>query len=945
MNLQILVYNDIHPGKLKKPFESVLRQLEEGNFSSAEVKKMTGTDLYRAKIDYENRVIFKAGRYKDQYCLFVLEIIFKHEYHKSRFLRGCEIYEEKLVPLNSVNDIPETDTTNISYLNSRYRHFHLLDKILSFDDDQDMILSLPLPQVIIGSAGSGKTVLTLEKIKSLSGKILYVTLSAYLAENSARIFYSNNYENDHLDINFLSFEEFIGTIKMPEESRMDFKNFEPWFARHRQSSKLKDAYRVFEEFRGVITGLDVTKEYLTREEYLSLGVKQSIFLADERVRVYALFEKYLEYLKEKGYYDINILSYRYLTLCVPEYDYIVIDEVQDFTNIQLKLILKSLVKPGNFILSGDSNQVVHPNFFSWAHLKSMFYQNEIKGSEIKILHANYRNSVAVSEIANRLLKIKNARFGSIDRESNYLVKTISDLPGEVRFIEDRDQNAALLGKKTGRSINYAVLVLHNENKPTARSVFNTPLLFSVQESKGLEYENIILYNLVSENREEYNTISEGVLPSHLETEELVYSRNKDKTDKSAEIYKFFINALYVSLTRAVRSVYIIEKNRNHPLIRLLGITESSNDQVVREEVSSADDWKKEARRLEKQGKQEQADEIVRNILRTVKPDWEPIDAERYRKIKSDALDPANFNKKAKDLLFDMALIHNQPFIMEKLTELKYKRAENYETERGSLFRRHYRYYREDNQKMIAPLVNKYGVNYRDLYNFTPLHAAVFSGAVNTVEMLLENGADPELVDTFNKTPLQTAFLQAFIHPDYAGKKLGKIYPLLLSDSLKILVDQKLIKIDPHKIEFFLINLFIAIQTVVLQNKHFYLAMGINMEDILEKIEHFSGAVLPEYRKRREYLLALLAKHEVQSNNPYNKQIFKRVERGHYTLNPNLKIWSDGRWMTTDEIFANYDISIKEIKNYKMEKHVKEMEEWTRKFEQEKQKRERNGYFY
>lgn len=82
MNLQMLVYNDIQPGKLKKSFENVLRQLGENDFSSAEVKKLTGTDLYRAKIDYENRVIFKTGRYKEQYCLFILEIVFKHEYHK-----------------------------------------------------------------------------------------------------------------------------------------------------------------------------------------------------------------------------------------------------------------------------------------------------------------------------------------------------------------------------------------------------------------------------------------------------------------------------------------------------------------------------------------------------------------------------------------------------------------------------------------------------------------------------------------------------------------------------------------------------------------------------------------------------------------------------------------------------------------------------------------------
>lgn len=68
--------------------------------------------------------------------------------------------------------------------------------------------------------------------------------------------------------------------------------------------------------------------------------------------------------------------------------------------------------------------------------------------------------------------------------------------------------------------------------------------------------------------------------------------------------------------------------------------------------------------------------------------------------------------------------------------------------------------------MITPLINKYGIDYRDVHNFTPLHAAVFSGAVNITQTLLDNGANPVLIDTFSKTPIQIALEQAFVLPDY-----------------------------------------------------------------------------------------------------------------------------------------------------------------------------------
>ena len=937
------IYNDINPGKIRKQFDKTVAQLSNGDFASAEVKKMTDTGYYRARLDYENRLLFKFARYKDQTCLLILEIIFNHAYDKSRFLRGTEVDESKLVAIKSQQEIPAGDFVPLTYVNPRHSRFHLLDKVLSFDESQHEILSLPLPHIIIGSAGSGKTALTLEKMKSLTGRVLYITLSPFLAENSARLFYSYNYENDKLEIDFLSYREFIETLKIPKGKELDFRIFESWFARHRQASRLSDGHKTFEEFRGVITGYDITKEFLSFEDYLSLGVKQSIFLASERETVYQLFEKYLNFLKENGYYDVNILTHQWLPYCKPVYDFIVVDEVQDFTNIQLHIILKSLNTPSRFILCGDSNQVVHPNFFSWSHLKSMFYQSDMKENDINILHANYRNSQTISNLANRLLKIKNARFGSIDKESNYLVSTVSEVKGEAVFIGHKGNAVADLGRKTRLSVKYAVLVLRNEDKAKARELFQTPLLFSVQELKGLEYENIILYNFISGNAAEYSAVCDGVSRDDLFVDELTYARGKDKTDKSLDVYKFYINSLYVAVTRAVKNVYIVEQAKGHKLLRLLEIAEDAPTMNMNEEISSTDDWKQEARRLEMQGKTEQVDAIRKGILAIEKPNWEPMTREQYRITKEEALNPGNFNKRAKDRLFDFSLLHNQEVVIHQLAGLKYKRAERYESERASLYRKYYQYYREDNVKMIIPLLNRYGVDYRDVHNFTPLHAAAFAGAANITKTLLNNGANPGLQDTFRKTPIQIALEQAFLSPDYAKNKLGKIYDLLLSESMKIEAEGYLVKIDSHKVEYLLVNLFAVVQPMILQKKLFHEEMGIKVDDLIGNLQHFSDAVLPPHRKKREYLLSLLAKHEMNSSNPYNKKIFKRISRGNYQLNPSLSLLIDDQWISVADLFKSRDLSEEEIREHAWQREVKEMEAYRKKIDKEMKQREKWGW--
>ncbi|RYZ75134.1 MAG: ATP-dependent helicase, partial [Proteobacteria bacterium] len=332
--------------------------------------------------------------------------------------------------------------------------------------------------------------------------MLYLSLSPFLVENCRKVYHAQNYVNESQNIDFLSLKELIGTIAIPDSREIDFRQFSTWFQRYKTQAKDADSYQVFEEFRGVITGLADGRAFLSHDEYLALGPKQSLFPESSRTKIYGIFEEYRKFLDKEGFYDPNLLAFRYLGLAEERYDAVVIDEVQDFTSVQILLAMKLLRKKGNFIFSGDSNQVVHPNFFSWSKIKSMFYDVDlVNGRDIlRILSRNYRCASCITDIANKLLRVKQVRFGSIDRESHYLIESLPSSKGAVCFLPLKDKALLDLNNKTKLSSKHAVIVLDDTSKDKARRYFQTPLVFSVREAKGLEYENVILYNIVSDNR-------------------------------------------------------------------------------------------------------------------------------------------------------------------------------------------------------------------------------------------------------------------------------------------------------------------------------------------------------------------------------------------------------------------------------------------------------------
>lgn len=92
-------------------------------------------------------------------------------------------------------------------------------------------------------------------------------------------------------------------------------------------------HQVFEEIRGVIAAN--AAGVLSREAYRTLGVRQSIFPESQRDKLYDVFEKYRAWLLESKLYDLNLVAQEWQPLAAPQYDFVVIDEVQDITGVQL----------------------------------------------------------------------------------------------------------------------------------------------------------------------------------------------------------------------------------------------------------------------------------------------------------------------------------------------------------------------------------------------------------------------------------------------------------------------------------------------------------------------------------------------------------------------------------------------------------------------------------
>lgn len=901
--MRFLTYEGLAIGALGPQLDRARAAFERDDLAALDLKKLQG-GYYRIKLTDSARLILQFVRWQGARAALALEMLPTHAYDKSRFLRGAAIDEARIEPAAE-----PFEALPIKYLHPSRATFALLDKPLSFDDAQDEVLRRRPPLVIVGSAGSGKTALLLQHLRAAQGRVAYLTESSWLAQTARSLYVALDYAPVDQEADFLSFRQFVDSLEVPPGHAVTFRDFAGFFERHRQKVRFTDAHRCFEELRGVITAN--AEGVLSRDAYLALGVRQSLFDAEQRSALYELFERYRAWLAETNRFEPNLIAHAWVGKATPRYDFLAIDEVQDLTPAQLGLALRTLTKPGAFVLSGDANQVVHPNFFSWATVKSMFWRGlgtPTAGSshEASVLKVSYRNAPEVTRTANAVLVLKHLKFGSIDRESNSLLEPVPGEPGEVRGVSLGSPQVRALDEKTRRSTEVAVVVLRDEDKAEARKHFSTPLLFSVLESKGLEYDNVILFRLVASERRVFSELADGVNAAELHVAELEYGRGKDKRDKSAEAYKFFVNALYVGLTRAVKNVWLVEDEPEHPLLTLLKVPFDGQAMAGGVKQATAEDWQREASRLEAQGKLEQVDAIRSQVLRAQPTPWAPLDEARFKELHARALDPKSVSRKARESLLDVLVLHPDKFATSELDRLGFRSLADQAQSETAAAQRLLADYSSKKTRVVLDATEKYGVDHRTMQGLTPLMAAAHAGNAALAQALVDRGASRTARDFYGLQPLHHALRRAWRSESFAKNELNAVWDVVAHASFDVQVDGHLLQVGREQGEYLVFHLMLERLWMSDFNRDLNV-MGVATGDLRAYVDRLPESVMRDYRKERPYLSSMLSKNEAQSPTRGTKRLFERRMHGHYSFNPILSLWVEegagGSWVGIEQLLG------------------------------------------
>lgn len=154
--MKILEYTAFVPPRKPAQYEKVRQAIERDDFRAAQVRKLTNLahgKFYRARLDHADRLLFCTVRHGDETCALLLEVIHNHAYERSRFMRGMVVDDDRIPDVDAHE--AGAEALPLRYLHPQRGRLHWLDKAMSFDDAQQAVYQMPLPLVIVGSAGSG----------------------------------------------------------------------------------------------------------------------------------------------------------------------------------------------------------------------------------------------------------------------------------------------------------------------------------------------------------------------------------------------------------------------------------------------------------------------------------------------------------------------------------------------------------------------------------------------------------------------------------------------------------------------------------------------------------------------------------------------------------------------------------------------------------------------
>ncbi|XP_032211060.1 TPR and ankyrin repeat-containing protein 1 isoform X3 [Mustela erminea] len=350
--------------------------------------------------------------------------------------------------------------------------------------------------------------------------------------------------------------------------------------------------------KGSFEALSCPQGWLTEEAYKKLGRKRSPNFKEDRSEIYSLFCLYQQIRSQKGYFDeedvLYNLSRRLSKLKVLPWSIHELygDEIQDFTQAELTLLMKCINDPNAMFLTGDTAQSIMKGVaFRFSDLCSLFHyasRNTVdkqcavrKPKKIHQLYQNYRSHSGILNLASGVVDLLQFYFPeSFDRLPRDSGLFDGPKPTVLESCSVSDLAILLRGnKRKTQPIEFGahqvILVANEMAKEKIPEELGLALVLTVYEAKGLEFDDVLLYNFFtdSEAYKEWKIIS-SFTPSSSDSRqenrpliEVPLEKPSSSQGRSLmvnpEMYKLLngeLKQLYTAITRARVNLWIFDEN-------------------------------------------------------------------------------------------------------------------------------------------------------------------------------------------------------------------------------------------------------------------------------------------------------------------------------------------------------------------------------------------------
>lgn len=178
---------------------------------------------------------------------------------------------------------------------------------------------------------------------------------------------------------------------------------------------------------------------------------------------------------------------------------VVIDEAQDYTYLQYKIIRK-IFKNANFTILGDVNQTVNP-FYRYENLNVLLNIFDDGGKYIE-LNKTYRSSPEIIEYANSILGLNHVSAIRKTRDVPVIKRSMEELKHigrDVKYLKNKYKSLAIITKSIEeakviadglKSIWKEVCVIDINTEVFDKKLVVTP----AYGAKGLEFDSVIIIN-------------------------------------------------------------------------------------------------------------------------------------------------------------------------------------------------------------------------------------------------------------------------------------------------------------------------------------------------------------------------------------------------------------------------------------------------------------------